>query len=131
MIKEAYALLEEMTCNNYLWLNEQSIMKRFTRVHEVDQLAALSPQVAFLTNQIKNLTIKDASSSQEKTVVARLSYADKGLEEEQCQYINNQNYNFRPRNNLLTHYHLRLRNHRNFSYENQRNALQPHHPLSF
>ena len=48
-----------------------------------------------------------------------------GLETEQCQYVNNRNYNFRPNNNLLTHFHPGLRNHENFSYANPRNALQP------
>ena len=48
-----------------------------------------------------------------------------GLATEQCQYVNNQNYNFRPNNNLPIHFHSGLRNYENFSYANPRNALQP------
>ena len=33
------------------------------------------------------------------------------------------NYQFRPNNNLPSHYHPRLRNHENFSYGNPRNTL--------
>ena len=52
-----------------------------------------------------------------------------GLEQEQCQYINNRNFNYRPTNNLPTYYHLNMKNHEKFSYANPRNALQP--PPSF
>ena len=46
------------------------------------------------------------------------------LDQELCQFVNSRNYNYRP-NNLPTHYHPGLRNHKNFSYANPRNALQP------
>ncbi|KAJ4724944.1 Retrotransposon gag protein [Melia azedarach] len=62
-VKEAYALLEEMACNNYQWPSERSIEKRAARVHEVDQMAAFSAQVASLSNQIKNFTTRETSSS--------------------------------------------------------------------
>ena len=52
-----------------------------------------------------------------------------GLDTEQCQFVNNRNYNFRPNNNLPTHFYMSLRNHKNFSYANPRNALQP--PLGY
>ena len=39
-------------------------------------------------------------------------------------YVNNRSYTFRPNKNLPSHYHLRLRNHENFSYNNQ--AIVPH-----
>ncbi|GMN47211.1 hypothetical protein TIFTF001_016381 [Ficus carica] len=37
-------------------------------------------------------------------MVANVSYSVEGSEQEQCQCIDNQNYNYRP-NNLPTHYH--------------------------
>ena len=48
-----------------------------------------------------------------------------GLDTEQCQFVNNKNCNFWPKNNLLTYFHPSLRNNENFSYANPRNALQP------
>ena len=59
-------------------------------------------------------------------MVATTSYTSEGVgvEQEQCQYVNNRNFNYRP-NNLPTHYHPGLRNHENFSYANPRNAMQP------
>ena len=53
-----------------------------------------------------------------------------GMDTEQYQFVNNRNYNFRPNNNLLTHFHLGLKNHENFSYANPRNTLQqpPRYP---
>lgn len=38
--------------------------------------------------------------------------------------MNNQNYNYQG-DKLLSHYHLGLCNHENFSYDNTRNVLQP------
>ena len=36
---------------------------------------------------------------------------------EEAQYVNgNRSYNFKPNNNLQTHYTLTMRNHENFSY---------------
>ncbi|KAJ4705078.1 DNA-directed DNA polymerase [Melia azedarach] len=66
MAEEAHASLEEMACNNYQWPSERSIAKRVVGVHEVDQMEALSAQVATLSNQIKNFTTRKASSSQGK-----------------------------------------------------------------
>ncbi|KAJ4705013.1 DNA-directed DNA polymerase [Melia azedarach] len=116
--EETYALLEEMACNNYQWPSERLIRKRVAGVHEVDQMAALSAEVAALSNQIKNFTTREASSSQDKAMAASSSCVDDGFKQEQCQYINNQNYNFRLSNNLPTHYHPELCNHENVSYDN-------------
>ncbi|XP_050254823.1 uncharacterized protein LOC126700654 [Quercus robur] len=44
--------------------------------------------------------------------------------QEQVQYINNRNYNYRG-NPMPNYYHPGLRNHENFSYENTKNVLQP------
>lgn len=43
---------------------------------------------------------------------------------DQVQFVNNQNYNYRG-NPLPNQYHLWLRNHKNFSYGNTKNVLQP------
>ena len=43
--------------------------------------------------------------------------------QEQVQYINNQNYNYRG-NPMPNYYHPGLRNHENFSYGNTKNVLQ-------
>ncbi|KAJ4718918.1 DNA-directed DNA polymerase [Melia azedarach] len=64
-------------------------------------------------------------------MAASSSCGDGGFEQEQCQYINNRNFNFRPSNNLLTHYHPGLRNHENFSYGNASNAMLPPQPARF
>ena len=48
--------------------------------------------------------------------------------QEQVQYINNRNYNYRG-NPMPNYYHLGLQNHENFSYIKTKNVLQP--PLGF
>lgn len=39
--EKAYTLLEEMACNNYQWSSERPIIKKATKVHEVDQMEHL------------------------------------------------------------------------------------------
>ena len=52
--------------------------------------------------------------------------ANPPLQIEDANYVNNRSYTFRPNNNLPSHYHPGLRNHENFSYNNQ--AIVPHEP---
>ena len=52
--------------------------------------------------------------------------ANPPLQIKDANYVNNISYTFRPNNNLPSHYHPRLRNHKNFSYNNQ--VIVPHEP---
>ena len=52
------------------------------------------------------------------------------LQIEDANYVNNRSYTFRPNNNLPSHYHAGLRNHENFSYNNQAIVPQEPHQLS-
>ena len=119
--------MEEMSANNCQWPDEKSIAKKAVGIHEVDPIVSLSAQVSTLANQITAFTPKELASK-EAAMVATTSYMGDGVgvgvEQEQCQYLNNRKFNYHP-NNLSIHYHLSLRNHENFSYANQRNALQP------
>ena len=56
--------------------------------------------------------------------------ANPSLQIENANYVNNISYTFRPNNNLPSHYNPGLRNHENFSYNDQ--AIVPHelHQLS-
>ena len=94
-------------------------------------MLALTAQMAALTRQISELTTKMASSSREKAMATNMEFTEEEENSEQCQYMGNHNFNyrssqhniFRPNNNLPPYYHLGLRNHKNFSYGNQRNAI--------
>ena len=52
--------------------------------------------------------------------------ANPPLQFEDANYVNNRSFKFCPNNNLQSHYHPRLRNHVNLSYNNQ--AIVPHEP---
>ena len=52
--------------------------------------------------------------------------ANPPLQIEDANYVNNRSYTFRLNNKLPSHYHPGLRNHENFSYNNQ--AIVPHEP---
>ena len=92
--KEAFRLLEEMFANNYQWPGERS--KKAMKIHEVDPIMSLSTQVSALVNQIAFFTTRDAASRELAMVANNNSYSGDGvgLDTEQCQFVNNKNYNF-------------------------------------
>ncbi|XP_024019991.1 uncharacterized protein LOC112091203 [Morus notabilis] len=123
-IPEAYNLLKEMSTNSYQWSSERSIPKKTAGIHEVGLLISLSAQVSALSNQIVALTNKEESFSREAVAGASTLFAQDEYTQEQVQFVNNRNFNYRP-NQLPNRYHPGLRNHENFSYANNRNVLQP------
>ena len=56
--------------------------------------------------------------------------ANHPLQIEDSNYVNNRSYTFRPNNNLPSHYHSGLKNHENFSYNNQDIVPYEPHQLS-
>ena len=125
--EKAHKVLEEKFANNCQWLDERLMAKKLAGIHEVDPTMSFLAQVSTLVNQIASFTTRDTASRESAMVASSSSYSGDGvgLDAEQCQFINNRNYNYQPNNNLPSHYHPSLRNHENFSYANQRNALQP------
>ena len=71
-------------------------LKKAAGIHEVDLIMSLSAQVLALANQIASFTTRDAASKESTMVASSSSYSrdDVGLDVEQCQFINNRNYNF-------------------------------------
>ena len=108
-IPEAYNLLEEMSTNSYQWPSERSTPKKTAGIYDVDPLVSLSAQVSALSNQIAALNNREASSSREAVAGVSTSFAQDEYTQEQVQFVNNRNFNYRP-NHLPTHYHLGLRN---------------------
>ena len=70
----------------------------------------------------KELTIGEIAYMQAQGALM----ANPPLQIEDANYVNNRSYAFQPNNNLPSHYHPGLRNHENFSYNNQ--AIVPHEP---
>ncbi|XP_062103914.1 uncharacterized protein LOC133815042 [Humulus lupulus] len=120
---EALILFEDMSMNSCQWHSERSTVRKEVGVFEVDQITSLMAQMSALTNQIKGLTDNKVTTSQETVNLSQASSSN-GMIDEQCQYVN-QNYNFRPNNNLPTYYHPSLRNHEKISYAKNRIVLQP------
>ncbi|XP_068666362.1 uncharacterized protein [Aristolochia californica] len=124
------SLLEEMASNNCQWPTERTMAKKFARIHELEPLAALSAQVATLSHQISALTTQRIPQSAEYVAATSMTVPNNEARQEQVQYINNRNYNYRG-NPMPNYYHPRLRNHENLSYGNTKNVLQPQPPPGF
>ena len=94
--EEAHRLLKEISANNFQWTGEHSMAKKATDIHEVDPIMSLSAQVSALANQIASFTTRDVASRESAMVASSSSYSGDGvgLDTEQCQFVNNRNYNF-------------------------------------
>ncbi|KAF5468930.1 hypothetical protein F2P56_013038 [Juglans regia] len=117
-------LLEEMTSNNYQWPSERTMTKKVVGIHELEPLATLSAQVATLSHQISALTTQRIPQNSEYVAATSIIVPSNEASQEQVQYINNQNYNYRG-NPMPNYYHTGLQNHENLSYRNTKNVLQP------
>ncbi|XP_022860306.1 uncharacterized protein LOC111380876 [Olea europaea var. sylvestris] len=120
----AYALLDDIATNSYQWPSERSGVKKVAGFHEVDPITALAAQVASLTNQIVTLTTQGNQQKVDSIMSASSSNQETEVTNEQAQYVDSRNYNQRG-SYQANHYHPGLRNHKNLSYGNNRNTLQP------
>ncbi|XP_075474534.1 uncharacterized protein LOC142505433 [Primulina tabacum] len=118
---EAYELLEHMTINSYQWPSERSGSRKPAGVYAVDPITSLTAQVLALTTQIAAMNKAGQSTSD----VALVTAEEEPIVEE-TQYINNnRGYGGYRGNPTPNTYHPSLRNHENFSYENNKNMLNP------
>ena len=105
----ATSLLEEMASNNYQWPIERTMAKKVAGIHELEPFPALSAQVTSLSHQVSALTIQRIPQSAEY-VASSMTVPINEAGQEQVQYINNRNYNYRG-NPMPNYYHPWLRNH--------------------
>ena len=128
--REANLIFEELEKNNYQPLSKKGDGRKQGGMHEVDRIsseAKFEALMARLNQQApKEPTIREITYMQAQGALM----ANPPLQIEDADYVNNRSYTFRPNNNLPSHYHPGLRNHENFSYNNQ--AIVPHesHQLS-
>ena len=102
--KGATSLLEEMALNNYQWPTKRTMTKKVAGIHELDPFAALSAQVASLSHQVSTLTTQRIPQSAEYVVASSMTVPMNEASQEQVQYINNRNYNYRG-NPMPSYYH--------------------------
>ena len=103
----ATSLLEEMASNNYQWPTERTMAKKVTGIHELDSFAAFSAQVASLSHQVSTLTTQRIPQSVEYVAASSMTVPINEAGQEQVQYINNRNYNYRG-NPMPNYYRPRL-----------------------
>ena len=99
-------------------------MKRVAGLYEVDPITTLTTQRSSLTNQITVLTTQGVQPKVENVAATSMSHQGNEMENEQIQYVNNCNTNYRGKN-MPNYYYPGMRNHQNFSYGNTKSVLQP------
>ena len=106
-VEGATSLLEEMASNNYQWPTKRTMAKKVTGIHELDPFATLLAQIASLSHQVSTLTTQRIPQSAEHVATSSMTVPMNEASQEQVQYINNQNYNYRG-NPMPNYYHLGL-----------------------
>ena len=126
--EEATQLIEKLTKSNYRAPSEAlgscSRLRAGSVIH-MNKLSIIEAKLDAIMNRMNNQERKCHSCNEVGIVegVEQKNVADQGLahegpyQVEEVQYLNgNRSYNFKPNNNLLTHYTHALRNHENLSY---------------
>lgn len=122
--EQAYELLEQMTINSYQWPSERAGVKKQVGMYSVDPITSLTTQVSVLASQIAAMNKGGQIPPSEVVAISN----EEGPSLEEAQYINNRGYGGYSgyRTNLVPNqYHPGLRNHKNFSYANNKNVLNP------
>ncbi|XP_073275408.1 uncharacterized protein [Primulina huaijiensis] len=113
--------LEGMWMQRPEWPSERSGSRKPAGMYAVDPITSLTAQVSALTTQIAAMNKAGQSTSD----VALVTAQEEPVVEE-TQYINNNRGYEGYRGNLPPNtYHPSLRNHKNFSYANHKNVLNP------
>ena len=93
---------------------------------ELNKMSSIKAKLDAIMNKMNNQEIRGHSCNEVRIMegAEQKNVADNGLAHEgpyqvkEVQYLNvNRSYNFKPNNNLPTHYTPALRNHENLSYE--------------
>ena len=125
--KGTIQLIEELAKSNYKAPSEASGSSSRLKggVIELNKMLAIEAKLDTITNIMNNQERRGNSCIEVGVVesVGQKCATDEGLahecpyQVEEAQFVNgNTSYNFKPNNNLPTHYTLALRNHENFSY---------------
>ncbi|KAJ4724582.1 DNA-directed DNA polymerase, partial [Melia azedarach] len=131
-IDEAYDLLEEMAANAFQWPAERLTPKKAFGVNEVDNISALTAQLATLTKQLGVMTAQsihipqvvcELCSGNHPSTDCQVGNPFAPSSSEQVSYVGN--YNQQNNNPYSNAYNQGWRNHPNFSWRGNQNAARP------
>ena len=136
--EEVNQLIKDLAKGNYRALSKTSGSNNRMRggVIELNMMSAIEAKLEALMSKMGHEERKVHSTHEVGTVegVEQKCIADEGLahegpyQVEEAQYVSSICYNFKPKNNLPTHYTPTLRNHENFSYgSGVQQGLRPIH----
>ena len=137
MAKEATQLIKELAKTNYRASSKASESSSRLRIEGVIKLIKMETIEAKLDAIMNIMNQQEISNSVNEVGTVEGAkhncFDDQGLSHEapyhvdEVQYLNgNRSYNFKPNNNLQTHYTPALRNHENLSYAGgMRQGLRP------
>ena len=125
--QEATRLIEELAKRNYkvpFEASRSSSRIRAGGVIELNKMSAIEAKLDTIMNRMNNQErighsyneVGIMEGSEQKNITDQGLAHEGPYQIEEAQYINmNRSYNFKPNNNLPTHYTLALRNHENLS----------------
>ena len=129
--REANQLFEELAKNNYQAPSERNAGRRQGGLIKVDRMSSLEVKFDALMTRLNKQAPRDPTIREIAYMQAQGGLmANPLFQIEDANYVNNRSYTFRPNNNLPSYYHPGLRNHENFSYNNQAIVPPETHQLS-
>ena len=126
--KKANQLIEDLAKSNYsvpYETSRSSSRLRRSGMIKMNKMSAIEAKLDVLMSKMSNQDRRNQSAHQvgrmerdEKKCITEEGLAHEGpYQVEEDQYVSgNKSYNFKPNNNIPTHYTPALRNHENFSY---------------
>ena len=125
--REANLMFEELEKNNYQPFYERGDGRKQGGIHEIDIMSSLEAKFEALMTRLNQQAPKELTHGEITYMQSQNSLIEKTpLHIEDANYVNNRSNMFFPNNNLPSHYHSGLRNHKKISYGNQ--AIVPHEP---
>ena len=125
--REANLMFEELAKNNYQPPSERGDGRQQGGISEVDRISSLEAKFEALMTRLNQQSVREPTLGEVAYMKNQNALgANTPLQIEEANYVNSRSYTFLPNNNLPTHYHVGLRNHKNLSYGNQ--AIVPHEP---
>ncbi|PKU67548.1 hypothetical protein MA16_Dca023279 [Dendrobium catenatum] len=116
---EVYALIEEMTLNNFQWSSKKVNPKKVASVHELDDLSILATQLVSISKKLDNMGV---SSSKSILVHIEESMFGSGSDPNESRVESLNAINNRPNNLLSNAYSLGWLNYPNLNWSKNQNG---------
>ena len=111
--REANLMFEELAKNNYQPPSKRGDGRKQGGIHEINRISSLEEKFEALMTRLNQQASKESTVGEIAYMQSQNALvANTPLQIEDINHVNDRSYTFHPNNNLLTHYHAGMRNHK-------------------